>query len=202
MNKIRRMGLLIMVGMLAISPIFGQTKQVQQQRRPAANAPASDVAPYKAQDGSGASYILDGLPLLLELHHDTEVGTNKPVDVYMFVIEMQIMNSDGNLEPIGLQIHNYYTRWSQDLKTVFNPHNARDCKIWNGLQTRAMRNRNPKIKTWPYVELVTAVDARVLQTNEDGAVWWSDDIECWGSTDRFSPFGGRSRSVVRWQSIL
>jgi hypothetical protein len=188
MNKISRMGLLIMVGMLAISPIFGQTKQVQQQRRPAANAPASDVAPYKAQDGSGASYILDGLPLLLELHHDTEVGTNQPVDVYMFVIEMQIMNSDGNLEPIGLQIHNYYTRWPQDLKTVFNPHNARDCKIWNGLQTRAMRNRNPKIKTWPYVELVTVVDARVLQTNEDGAVWWSDDIECWGSTDRFSPF--------------
>jgi hypothetical protein len=110
------------------------------------------------------------------------------VDVYMFVIEMQIMNSDGNLEPVGLQIHNYYTRWPQDLRTVFNPHNARDCKIWNGLQTRAMRNRNPKIKTWPYVELVTAVDARVLQTNEDGAVWYSDDIECWGSTDRFSPF--------------
>ena len=188
MNEIRRMGLLIVVGMLAISPIFGQTKQVQQQRRPAANAPASDVAPYKAQDGSGASYILDGLPLLLELHHDTEVGTNKPVDVYMFVIEMQIMNSDGNLEPIGLQIHNYYTRWPQDLRTVFNPHNARDCRIWNGLQTRAMKNRNPKIKTWPYVELVTTVDARVLQTNEDGAVWYSDDIECWGSTDRFSPF--------------
>ena len=188
MNEISRMGFLIMAGMLAIAPIFGQTKQVPEQRRPAANAPASDVAPYKAQDGSGASYILDGLPMLLELHHDTEVGTNKPVDVYMFVIEMQIMNSDGNLEPIGLQIHNYYTRWPQDLKTVFNPHNARDCKIWNGLQTRAMRNRNPKIKTWPYVELVTAVGARVLQTNEDGAVWWSDDIECWGSTDRFSPF--------------
>src|SRR6202166_4551697 len=120
MNKIRRMGFLIMVGMLAISPIFGQTKQVQQQRRPAANAPASDVAPYKAQDGSGASYILDGLPLLLELHHDTEVGTNKPVDVYMFVIEMQIINSDGNLAQIAHQIHNFYTRWSQDLKIVFN----------------------------------------------------------------------------------
>ncbi len=188
MNKVSRMGLLIMVGMLVASPVFGQTKQIQTQRRPAANAPASDVAPYKAQDGSGASYILDGLPMLLALHHDTEVGTNKPVDVYMFVIEMQIMNSDGNLEPIGLQIHNYYTKWPQDLKTVFNPHNARDCRIWNGLQTRAMKNRNPKIKTWPYVELVTSVDARVLQTNEDGAVWYSDDIECWGSTDRFSPF--------------
>src|SRR5260370_27939636 len=152
MKKISRMGLLIMVGMLAIPPIFGQTKQVQQQRRPAANAPASDVAPYKAQDGSGASYILDGLPMLLELHHDTEVGTNQPVDVYMFVIEMQIMNSDGNLEPIGLQIHNYYTRCPQDLKTVFNPHNARDCRIRNGLQTMAMRNRNREIRTCPYVE--------------------------------------------------
>ncbi len=27
----------------------------------------------------------------------------------MFVIELQVMNSDGNLEPVGLQIHNYYT---------------------------------------------------------------------------------------------
>ncbi len=170
MNKVSRMGLLIMVGMLVALPIFGQTKQIQTQRRPAANAPASDVAPYKAQDGSGASYILDGLPMLLALHHDTEVGTNKPVDVYMFVIEMQIMNSDGNLEPVGLQIHNYYTRWPQDLRTVFNPHNARDCKIWNGLQTRAMKNRNPKIKTWPYVELVTAVDARAPDERRRGGV--------------------------------
>src|ERR1700693_3729698 len=163
MNKISRMGLPIMVGMLAISPIFGQTKQVQQQRRPAANAPASDVAPYKAQDGSGASYILDGLPMLLALHHDTEVGTNKPVDVYMFVIEMQIMNSDGDLEPIGLQIHNYFTKWPQDIRNDTTRHNARDCKIWAGLQTRAMKNRNPKIKTWPYVELVTNAEPRVLQ---------------------------------------
>src|ERR1700746_2461028 len=105
MNRISRMGLLTMVAMLEISPIFAQTKQIHTQRRPAADAPASDVAPYKAQDGSGASYILDGLPMLLELHHDTEVGTNKPVDVYMFVIEMQVMNSDGNFEPVGLQLH-------------------------------------------------------------------------------------------------
>src|SRR6266852_1142292 len=181
MRKTCRLGVLFVVGILLASPIFGQTKQVQQQRRPAANAPASDVAPYKAQDGSGASYILDGLPMLLELHHDTEVGTNKPVDVYMFVIEMQIMNSDGNLEPIGLQIHNYYTKWPQDIRNDINRHNARDCKIWAGLQTRAMRNRNPKINTWQYVELVTNAEPRVLQTNEDGAVFYSDDIECWGS---------------------
>ena len=88
MRKSSRMGLLFIAGILVASPVFGQTKQIQTQRRPAANAPASDVAPYKAQDGSGASYILDGLPMLLALHHDTEVGTNKPVDVYMFVIEM------------------------------------------------------------------------------------------------------------------
>src|SRR5258708_10153767 len=128
MNKVSRMGLLIMVGMLVASPVFGQTKQVQTQRRPAANAPASDVAPYKAQDGSGASYILDGLPMLLTLHHDTEVGTNKPVDVYMFVIEMQIMNSDRNLEPVGLQIHNYYTRFVQDARNAFNAYDARDSR--------------------------------------------------------------------------
>jgi len=182
------MGLLIMVGMLVASPVFGQTKQIQTQRRPAANAPASDVAPYKAQDGSGASYILDGLPMLLALHHDTEVGTNKPVDVYMFVIEMQIMNSDGNLEPVGLQIHNYYTRFVQDPRNAFSPYDARDCRIWFYLQNRAMKNRNPKLGTWPYIELVTAVGARVIQTNEDGQVWWSDDILCWGSSDRFPPF--------------
>jgi len=38
------------------------------------------------------------------------------------------------------------------------------------------------------VELVTNAEPRVLQTNEDGAVFYSDDIECWGSVDRFSPF--------------
>ena len=53
--------------------------------------------------------ILDGTPRLLELHHDTEVGTNKPIDVYMFAIELQVMNSDGNLEPEGLIIDNFYT---------------------------------------------------------------------------------------------
>ena len=188
MRTASRLGLLVMVGMLAASPVFGQSKQIRTQRRPAANAPASNVAPYKAQDGSGASYILDGLPVLLTLHHDTEVGTNKPVDVWQFVIELQIMNSDGNLEPVGLQFFNYYTRYPRDAVNDINPHNAHDCERWARLQTTALQNRNPKLKTWPYVEFVTAVGARVLQTNEDGAVWWSDDIECWGSSDRFPPF--------------
>ena len=87
--------------------------------------------------------------MLLARYHDTEVGTNKHIDVYDFVIEMQVMNSDGNLEPVGLQIHNL---------------------------------------VWPYVEFTAAQGARVVQTNEHGAVWWSDDIECWGSQDRFPPF--------------
>jgi hypothetical protein len=188
MGRASRWGLLVL-GMLVASPMFGQGKPAQTQRRPAVNAVASVAgAPGKKLDGDGSYYILNGLPVLLTLHHDTEVGTNKPVDVYVFVIEMQIMNSDGDLEPEGLQIFNYYTAHAQDPRGDVNPYNARDCKKWNGVQTRAMKNRNPKIKTWPYVELVTSVDARVLQTNEDGAVWWSDDIECWGSTDRFPPF--------------
>jgi hypothetical protein len=188
MKKTSRFGLLMFAGILAASPLFGQDKQLRIERRPAANAAASDVAPVKKSDGTGSYFILDGLPVQLTLHHDTEVGTNKPVDVYVFVIEMQIMNSDGDLEPEGLQIFNFYTARPQQPVRAINPHNARDCKIWNGLQTRALRNRNPKINTWPYVEFVTSVDARVLQTNEDGAVWWSDDIECWGATDRFPPF--------------
>ena len=177
-----------MVGMWFAAPVFGQAKQVQTQRRPAVNAPASDPAASKPADTTGQYYILDGLPVLLTLHHDTIVGTNKPVDVYAFVIEMQIMNSDGNLEPEGLQIFNFYTKFPRDAKNDINPHNALDCKKWADLQTKAMQNRNPKDKTWPYVEFITAVGARVLQTNEDGAVWWSDDIECWGSSDRFPPF--------------
>lgn len=126
--------------------------------------------------------------MLLELHHDTEVGTNNPIDVYMFVIELQVMNSDGNFEPVGLQIHNYYTAKPLDPKNAINPRNARDCKYWNILVTKAMQTRKADSKTWPYVEFTAAEGARVVQTNEDGAVWWSDDIECWGSSDRFSPF--------------
>jgi len=189
MKKTSRLGLLIGLGIWSALPVFAQGKPPQVLRRPAAVAEAgANTAPPKTPDGSGASYILDGLPMLLELHHDTEVGTNKPVDVYMLVIEMQVMNSDGNLEPIGLQIHNYYTRYVQDPRTAFNRYDARDCRAWFYLQNHAMKNRNPKLGTWPYIELVTAVGARVIQTNEDGQVWWSDDIQCWGASDRFPPF--------------
>jgi len=188
MGKTGKAWPLIMAAMLVAAPVFGQGKQVQTQRRPAMNAAATDVAPSKPADGSGASYILDGLPMLLTIHHDTLVGSNKPIDVYVFVIELQIMNSDGNLEPEGLQIFNYYTKFPRDAKNDINPHNAHDCKIWADLQTKALQNHNPKDKTWPYVEFTTAVGARVLQANEDGAVYWSDDVECWGSSDRFAPF--------------
>jgi len=154
------------------------------RRPPMQAATATKPAP----DASGASFILDGTPMLLSLHHDTEVGTGKPVDVYDFVIELQIMNSDGNLEPVGLQIHNFYTAQPKDARHDVNPRNAADCKIWNRLVTNALQNHDPRTKTWPYVEFVTAEGARTVQTNEDGQVWWSDDIECWGSTDRFRPF--------------
>jgi hypothetical protein len=187
MGRSRGLSLLV-AGILLTAPVFGQGKPVKIERRPAANAPATDTSQSRKPNDTGAYYILDGLPMLVELHHDTEVDTNKPIDVYMFVIEMQIMNSDGDLEPEGLQIHNYYTKWPQDLRNDFNRHNARDCKIWAGLQIRAIRNRNPKINTWPYVEFVTNTDARVLQTNEDGAVYFSDDVQCWGAADRFPPF--------------
>lgn len=189
MGRIKQLGLMAMLGILSATLVFAQGNQMQTQRLPAADTPAKSEKPLaKASDRAGSFYILNGLPMLLELHHDTEVGTNKPVDVYLFVIEMQVMNSDGDREPIGLQIGNFYTKWPQEPARANNPHNARDCKTWSGIQTRAMKNRDPKINTWPYVEFVTDVDARVLQTNEDGAVWWSDDIECWGSTDRFPPF--------------
>jgi hypothetical protein len=188
-GKITQLGRMAILGMLSSTLVFAQGKQLQTQRRPAADAEATtEKAPSDPQSGGEAYHILNGVPTLLRLHHDTEVGTNNPVDVYALVIEMQVMNSDGEREPIGLQIFNFYTKYPQDPKHVANPNDAKDCKTWFGLQTEAMKERDPKSKTWPYIEFVTSAHARVIQTNEDGAVWWNDDIECWGSLDRFPPF--------------
>jgi hypothetical protein len=187
----KRLITLVLGGLLATSA-WAQVKQVRHERRPPAMpaATAATEAPTSPQKQPDYFYfsILDGMPMLLELHHDTEVGTNKPVDVYMFVIEMQVLNSDGNLEPVGLQIHNYYTARPVNPDTAPNPHNARDCRIWNALVLNEMKNRNPNSPTWSYVEFAVALGARVIQTNEDGQVFWSDDVECWGSRDRFPPF--------------
>ncbi len=176
----------IVVALILVSSAFGQTRKANETRHPTASAEAS-ARSAPAPSGDYFS-ILDGMPILLELHHDTEVGTNNPIDVYMFVIEMQVMNSDGDLEPVGLQIHNYYTAKPLDPKNTINPRNARDCKYWNILVTKAMQTRKSTSKTWPYVEFMAAEGARVVQTNEDGGVWWSDDVQCWGSSDRFQPF--------------
>jgi hypothetical protein len=194
----------VLCGILAVSSMIGQTKPAQTNSAAANSARAKSVRvsrrpPAVAESKSpnvrtqnagenGPVFVLNGMPMLLDVHHDTEVGTNNPVDVYEFVIEMQVMNSDGDLEPVGLQIHNFFTVKPQDPRNDFNRHNARDCRLWNGLILKAMKSRDPKSKTWPYVEFVTNSDARVLETNEDGQVFWSDDVECWGSSDRFSPF--------------
>jgi hypothetical protein len=159
---------------------------VKEFRHPAASAEAS---PATAPRPDGVYFsILNGLPMLLALHHDTEKATGNPIDVYDFVIEMQVMNSDGNFEPVGLQFHNYYTAKPLDAKNDVNPNNARDCKFWNTIVLNELAAIHGQPKHWPFIELVTAKGARVIQTNEDGPVWWSDDIECWGSKDRFPPF--------------
>ncbi|MFZ0321354.1 MAG: hypothetical protein WAL56_19685 [Candidatus Sulfotelmatobacter sp.] len=167
------------------SSLFAQEAKVRHERRPAATAqpPASPKQPTYEYFS-----ILDGTPQGLELHHDTEVRTGAPIDVYMFPIELQVLNSDGNFEPEGLIIDNFYTAKAVNPLTAPNPHNARDCKIWNSLVLNEMKGRDQNSPTWSYVEFTVALGARVIQTNEDGAVWWSDDIECWGSRDRFPPF--------------
>jgi hypothetical protein len=120
---------------MATTAALGQLKP-RETRHPAADAEASAAAtPAPTYEFFS---ILDGPPLLLELHHDTEVGTNKPIDVFMFVIEMQVMNSDGNFEPVGLQIHNFYTQYAQDPANASNPNHARDCRIWNYLVNTAL----------------------------------------------------------------
>lgn len=186
MRAVSRFAVVILLALLSTSPLLGQAKETRATRRPPAVAP--DGAQSKPLDDSGAVFVLDGMPMLLELHHDTEVGTNKPIDVYMLVIEMQIMNSDGDLEPVGLQIHNYYTKWPQDRRGDINRHNARDCSKWAHIIGRDLKNHDPKSATWPYIEFQSAVGARVVNTNEDGQVWFSDDVQCWGAMDRFRPF--------------
>ena len=183
----RRAILAVLAGLLATSAL-AQVKQSRHERRPAAAPDPATLSAPPTQPNYEFFSILDGMPMLLELHHDTEVGTGRPVDVYMFVIELQVMNSDGNFEPVGLQIHNYYTAKPVNPDTAPNPHNARDCSIWNALVLKEMASRKANDPTWPYIEFTVAQGARVIQTNEDGQAWWSDDIECWASRDRFPPF--------------
>jgi hypothetical protein len=173
--------------MLATSSIFAQNKQTRHERRPAA-LPEAPVVPEPKQPAYDYFSILDGTPMGLSLHHDTEVGTGKPVDVYQFAIELQVLNSDGNFEPEGLIIDNFYTAKAVNPLTAPNPNNARDCKTWNTLVLNEEQKQDPKSPTWSYVEFTVARGARVVQTNEDGQVFWSDDVECWGSRDRFPPF--------------
>jgi hypothetical protein len=179
---------ILFTALLATSAI-AQTKPVRYERRPAVQPDAAAAAASEQKQPTYQYFsILNGMPMLFQLHHDTEVGTNKPVDVILFVIELQVMNSDGKLEPVGLQIGNFFTALAVDPHTAPNAHNGRDCKTWNGLVLSEMQNRSSSSPTWPYVEFIVAQGARTIQTNEDGQVWYSDDVECWGSRDRFPPF--------------
>jgi hypothetical protein len=187
----KRAAKIILGGLVLLLAAFGfgqeKTKAIRHEHRPA--APAETVSNTNPpQPNYNYSSILDGTPMLLELHHDTEVGSGKPIDVYLFAIELQVLNSDGNFEPEGLILDNFYTAKPVSPETAPNPHNARDCKIWNSLVLNEIKNRNDQSPTWSYVEFTVALGARVIQTNEDGQVWWSDDVECWGSRDRFPPF--------------
>jgi hypothetical protein len=184
----RAVRLIAIAALVAASCIFAQATETRHQHRPAATSEANSTAAPQTQPNYQFFSILDGMPMGLGLHHDTEVGTGRAVDVYVFPIELQVMNSDGNFEPVGLIIDNFYTAKPVDPATAPNPNNARDCKTWNVIVLNAMSTRNPKSSTWPYVEFTVAQGARTLQTNEDGYVWWSDDVQCWGSKDRFPPF--------------
>ena len=184
----KRLFVLALAIVLATSAL-AQVKKARQERRPV-NSSANLARAIQPQQQPPYDYfsILDGMPMLLTLHHDTVAGTNQPIDVYQFVIELQVMNSDGNLEPEGLDIFNFYTAKPVSPDTAPNPHTARDCAKWNSIITQEMKTRPPYLQVWPYVEFTVAQGARMIETNEDGLVWWSDDIQCWGSEDRFSPF--------------
>ena len=184
----RRVFVLAFAALLATSAL-AQGKKAREERRPA-NSSENLARTIRPQQQPPYDYfsILDGSPMLLQLRHDTVAGTNQPIDVYKFVIELQIMNSDGNLEPEGLDIFNFYTAHAISPSTAPNPNSARDCAKWNSIITQELKTRPPSVQVWPYVEFTVAQGARMIETNEDGLVWWSDDIQCWGSEDRFSPF--------------
>jgi len=185
MNRLFRLALVFLSGCLAVSMLNAQDAPVRHQRRP---PEFSNVPPGEPKQPNYDFFsILDGRPRGLTLHHDTEVNTGRPVDVYVFPIELQVMNSDGNLEPEGLIIDNFYTAKAVQPQKAPNPHNAHDCNTWNTLILKEIPY-DPTLSTWSYVEFVVAEGARTVQTNEDGAVWWSDDVECWGARDRFAPF--------------
>jgi hypothetical protein len=187
MNKAAKSILVSSVVLMAVSSVFAQGKPIRLERRPAGAAAETPAAPLPQPTYEFFS-ILDGTPISLELHHDTVAGTGKPIDVYVFAIELQVLNSDGDLEPEGLIFDNFYTAKAVDPNTAPNPNNARDCKTWNSLVSAEIAIRKSGEPVWPYVEFTTALGARTIQTNEDGQVWWSDDVECWGSSDRFPPF--------------
>src|SRR5262249_37925758 len=151
----------------AASAAFAQVKPSQELRRPS----AVDTQKAQPQDDDGSVFFQNGLPMLFKVHHDTEVGTGRAVDVDEFVIELQVMNSDGNPEPVGLQIHDYFTAQAQDPKNAFNKHTAHDCHIWNNLIVKALRDHKRSDKTWPYVEFIMTNPARTIQTNEHGRVF-------------------------------
>src|ERR1700687_4359533 len=99
MKKRAQAVLLLLIGLLAALPVLAPSQHLKQERRPPLSAAAAPQAtPPPAPTGDFWS-ILNGVPMLLAVHHDTEVGTGRPLDVYQLVIEMQIMNSDGNFEP-------------------------------------------------------------------------------------------------------
>ncbi|HTS06895.1 MAG TPA: hypothetical protein VMP68_15050 [Candidatus Eisenbacteria bacterium] len=183
----KRLLIFAFAGLLATSAV-AQVKKARQERRPA-NSSENLARAIEPQQQPPYDYfsILDGTPVLLQLRHDTVADTGQPIDVYKYVIELQVMNSDGNLEPEGLDIFNFYTAKAVSPDTAPNPHTARDCAKWNNIINQEIRTR-PDVAVWPYVELTVAQGARMIETNEDGLVWWSDDIQCWGSEDRFSPF--------------
>jgi hypothetical protein len=84
------------------------------------------------------------------------------------VIELQVMNSDGNPEPEGLQLWKYITAKPQDHKHKND--DARDCRIWYQAVRASAPENDGKTKVYPYLEFIIKKDARTVQTKEDGAV--------------------------------
>jgi len=141
----KQLAALTLTAVLLSMAAFAQTPP-PSRRRP---AKVDEGAPPPAPDTQYYS-ILTGQPKGLVQHHDHKKGTNKPLIVDVLTLEVQVMNSDGYFEPIGLQILNFYTAKPQDAENDIYPFGAHDCRIWAYKVAEEENLPQPVMGTWSY----------------------------------------------------
>ena len=87
MKKGIRLASAVFLGALSVSSLSGQARQLQVTRRPPA---VPDAQQSQKREWDGPVFVLDGMPMLMQLHHDTEAAAGRWTPICCD--EMQIMN--------------------------------------------------------------------------------------------------------------